>query len=122
MPYQLRISLDRTSVWRSVIVPETLTLGSLHLVIQQAMGWENRHLFMFEVGRIRFGPSDLDEESLTLKQAFKDDTVSIRYVYDFGDWWAHTITLERTVLQMAETLIVGGEGKCPAEDSGGVDR
>lgn len=47
MPYQLRISLDWTRVWRSVIVPETLTLGSLHLVIQQAMGWEDRHLFMF---------------------------------------------------------------------------
>ena len=38
MPYQLRISLDRTPVWRRVVVPESLTLASLHLVIQQAMG------------------------------------------------------------------------------------
>ena len=122
MPYQLRISLDRTLVWRSVVVPETLTLGSLHLVIQQAMGWENRHLFMFQVGQKRYGPDDLDEESITLKRVFTGTTKTVRYIYDFGDWWEHTITLEQTTPKMAETLVVGGEGDCPAEDSGGVDR
>jgi len=122
MPYQLRISLDRTLVWRSVIVSETLTLGSLHLVIQQAMGWENRHLFIFKVGQERYGPDDLDEESITLKQVFKGSTKTVRYIYDFGDWWEHTITLEQTRPKMATTLVVAGEGDCPAEDSGGVDR
>ena len=85
------------------------------------MGWENRHLFRFEVGRKKFGPDDLDEESITLKQVFKGTTTTVRYNYDFGDWWEHTITHEQTMPKMAETLVVGGEGNYPAEDSGGVD-
>ena len=120
MPYQLRISLDRTTVWRRVVVPETLTLGSLHLVIQQAMGWENKHLHVFEIGGKSYGPDDLDEESITLEDVFKGSTGSIRYVYDFGDWWEHTVTLEERSFQLADKLVVAGEGKCPAEDSGGV--
>ena len=120
MPYQLRISLDRTPVWRRVVVPESLTLASLHLVIQQAIGWENRHLHVFEVGGKSYGPDDLDDDAITLKVVFKGKTRSMRYVYDFGDWWEHTVTLEQITFQLADKLVVAGEGQCPAEDSGGV--
>lgn len=120
MPLLLRITLDHTSVWREVVVPEALTLSSLHQVIQQAMGWEERHLYRFEVDGKRYGPDDLDDDLITLKQAFKRN--SINYVYDFGDWWEHTVTLIETVTQMSETLVVAGQGQCPTEDSGGVDR
>ena len=116
----LRINLDHTAVWREVVVPENLPLSSLHLVIQQAMGWEDRHLYRFEVNGQRYGPDDLDDQSITLKRAFK--TNPINYIYDFGDWWEHTVTLIETVPKMAETLVVAGKGQCPAEDSGGVDR
>ena len=117
MPYQLRISLDRTPIWRRVVVPESLTLASLHLIIQQAMGWENRHLYVFEVGAKKYGPDDLDDDTVTLKSVFKGG--SIGYVYDFGDWWEHTVTLEQITFQLVDKLVVAGEGKCPAEDSGG---
>ena len=120
MPYQLRISLDRTHVWRRVIVPENLTLASLHLVIQQVMGWENKHLYVFKAIGQRFGPDDMDDESITIKAVFKSLGTSIRYIYDFGDWWEHTVTLEEECLRLAEELVVAGEGVCPAEDSGGV--
>ena len=116
----LRITLDHTLVWREVVVQDNLNLANLHLVIQQAMGWEDRHLFCFEVNGQRYGPDDLDDESITLKRAFK--TNPINYVYDFGDWWEHTVTLIETVTQMSETLVVAGKGQSPAEDSGGVDR
>jgi len=120
MPYQLRISLDRTPVWRRVIIPETLTLGGLHLVIQQAMGWENRHLHAFEIGGKSYGPDDLDEQSVKLTDVFKGRTGAIRYVYDFGDWWEHTVMLEERCFRLADKLVIAGEGQCPAEDSGGV--
>ena len=120
MPYQLRISLDRTPVWRRVVVPESLSLASLHLLIQQAMGWENGHLHVFEVGGKSYGPDDIDDDAITLKDVFKGKTRSIRYVYDFGDWWEHTVTLEEITFQLADKLVVAGEGQCPAEDSGGV--
>lgn len=116
MPYQLRISLDRTPIWRRVVVPESLTLASLHLIIQQAMGWENRHLYVFEVGAKKYGPDDLDDDTVTLKSVFKGG--SSGNVYDFGDWWEHTVTLEQITFQLVDKLVVAGEGKCPAEDSG----
>jgi hypothetical protein len=118
MPLHLRIALDQTAVWREVVVQENLTLGGLHLVIQQAMGWENRHLYRFDVNGKHYGPDDLDVDAFTLKQVFK--TKSISYVYDFGDWWEHTVTLVETVPKMAETLVTAGQGICPDEDSGGV--
>ena len=120
MPLQLRISLDRTTVWRRVVVPEALTLGSFHLIIQQAMGWEDKHLHVFEVNGNRYGPDELDEEAVTLKEVFKDRSTSMAYVYDFGDWWEHTVMLEERCFRLADKLVVAGEGKCPAEDSGGV--
>ena len=118
MPLLLRITLDHTPVWREVVVPENLTLANLHHVIQQAMGWEDRHLYRFEVNGKRYGPDDLDDDSITLKRALK--TNPINYVYDFGDWWEHTVTLMEPVPKIAETLVVAGHGTCPAEDSGSV--
>jgi hypothetical protein len=32
------------AIWRRVAVPENITLGKLHTVIQFAMGWEGGHL------------------------------------------------------------------------------
>lgn len=54
MPDQLRIFLDRTPIWPMVTIPETLTLGSPHLVVHQAMGLENRPLHVFAVGSQRY--------------------------------------------------------------------
>ena len=53
----LKITLLETNplVWRKVSLPlENLTLRALHQVIQIAMGWENLHLFVFEIGTERY--------------------------------------------------------------------
>jgi hypothetical protein len=42
--YDLRVSIQDT-VWRRLLVPETITVPELHRVLQAAFGWENRHLF-----------------------------------------------------------------------------
>jgi len=47
----------------------------------------------------------------------------LSYVYDFGDYWDHRITIEKT--QAADTLLtlpfcIGGAGATPPEDCGGA--
>jgi hypothetical protein len=129
--YTLRIELEeiRPVIWRQVVVPGNLSLARLHLVIQDAMGWENCHLHVFEVGERAFGPvgdeafgSDVeDEKRVTLEKllAAKD---RFRYVYDMGDDWGHAIVVEK-VTEAEETIAprcVAGARACPPEDCGGV--
>ncbi|RDK07265.1 IS1096 element passenger TnpR family protein [Cupriavidus lacunae] len=54
---QLRIALRGLSppVWRRVLVPEHLTLGQLHHVIQVVMGWDDEHLLAFSIRGRRYG-------------------------------------------------------------------
>src|SRR5262245_48276841 len=54
---QLRIALRGLSppVWRRVLVPEHLTLGQLHHVIQVVMGWADEHLHTFSIRGRRYG-------------------------------------------------------------------
>lgn len=47
---------------------------------------------------------------------------NIEYVYDFGDYWKHSIILEE-VLENYENnypVCIEGEGACPPEDIGGI--
>jgi hypothetical protein len=44
------------------------------------------------------------------------------YIYDFGDWWEHTVTLEKEIVSqqdVAYPVCLAGERACPPEDSGG---
>lgn len=47
---------------------------------------------------------------------------SIEYIYDFGDYWKHDITLEEIVedYECGYPTCVEGEGACPPEDVGGI--
>jgi len=42
----LRIELEHSSpaIWRSVLVPDNITLVKLHRVFQEVMGWHDYHL------------------------------------------------------------------------------
>ena len=47
---------------------------------------------------------------------------NIEYVYDFGDYWKHNITLEELIedYEYAYPMCIEGEGACPPEDVGGI--
>lgn len=47
---------------------------------------------------------------------------NIEYVYDFGDYWRHEITLEEIIedYQYEYPICIEGEGACPPEDVGGI--
>lgn len=125
---RLKVTLDDCvpPVWRRLLVAETATLGDLHGAVQAAMGWEESHLHLFEVGRReQYGvPRDLDvdDERQVTVGALARPVKKFTYVYDMGDDWRHTIAIEGfEPLDPARAYpaCTDGAGACPPEDSGG---
>lgn len=40
---------DNSPIWRRLLLPSRMTLGDLHQAIQAAMGWEDCHLYLFDI-------------------------------------------------------------------------
>ena len=133
--YQLKITLHEISpeIWRRVVVLPAITLGKLHRVIQEAMGWTNSHLHCFEYGDRRLGmvgveedAEDLEDERRTrVSTLLRRKGDEITYRYDYGDDWEHTVLLESVMPQddrLPYPLCIGGSRACPPEDCGGPSR
>ena len=133
---RLRITLDEVTptVFRRIEVPLGLCLDDLHLVIQAAMGWENGHLYEFRSGHAAWGILDEDPgwrlgdgpraaHNATLAELIgQAKRKSFKYLYDFGDDWEHTVTVEK--LAEADPAaryprLLAAKGACPPEDCGG---
>ncbi|CAI8851328.1 conserved hypothetical protein [Pseudomonas zeae] len=117
------------AIWRRVAVPENITLGKLHTVIQFAMGWEGGHLHEFEIagenygipGPDGWGPPVNPEARKTLIKALSGKK-TFRYLYDFGDSSDHQIKVEKVLPAIACPQVpycVDGVNACPPEDVGG---
>jgi hypothetical protein len=133
MIYQIKITLDRIRppIWRRVQVPGDITLAALHDVVQLAMGWFDGHLHEFEMAGCRYGPqmdddfgADLttDEMNVKLSDIIDREKARLKYTYDFGDDWQHTLTVEK--IMPAGTgnqypICLTGKRACPPEDCGG---
>lgn len=128
--YQLKISLRgaKPPIWRRVLVPAAVTLADLHQIIQCAMGWQDSHLHLFEVGEERFGtpdPEDLlelrDERRARLCDVAPQPGARVLYEYDFGDSWEHDIVVEKVFDDVIpEAVCLAGRRACPPEDCGGI--
>ena len=119
-------------VWRRVVVPEHFTFWRFHLVIQEAFGWWNSHLFQFSpegldsepaiglVGDWNEDDNPLDCERIRLNRVFYKQGQTFVYLYDFGDGWEHSIDLQEiTKEKIKRADLLKGEGRCPPEDCGG---
>lgn len=130
----LKITLDRVkpAVLRRVDVPFDIRLDRLHQVIQSAMGWTNSHLYEIRAGGVGWSmpPPDVDggRDFLDARKAKLDDVLedigakTLRYIYDFGDGWEHTIKVERLADPepgMLYPRLTEASGRCPPEDVGG---
>src|SRR5579863_10170728 len=102
----LEITLDdvKPAVLRRIEVPPSIRLDRLHPVLQAALGWTNSHLYEFRardtgwgVPDPDFGDGPLDARKARLLDVLEDTGVirSLRYLYDFGDGWEHTVRIER---------------------------
>lgn len=138
------------AVWRRVIVPSRISLRNLHdQVLCPAMGWSRGyHGYVFEdrsdgtvlgptkpgdginkstghidcmhAGRHFHHVMSDQKVPLALLLQKVDDTCT--YVYDLGDYWKHHLTLEAISEQRGDQQpkLLGGQGACPGEDSGGL--
>ena len=130
----LRVTLKDTSppIWRDVLAASAMSLHSLHMTIQAAMGWRNAHLYEFDVDGESIGEPDPDWDmghpvrparNVRLATLLRREVRRFSYLYDFGDSWEHRIEVRREVLLLpgeACPALLGGLGRCPPEDVGGT--
>jgi hypothetical protein len=131
---RLKITLDavKPTVLRRVEVPFDIRLDRLHLTMQAALGWTNSHLYEIRAGDVGWStlypeadwPEDfLDARNARLDKVIEDvGTKTLRYIYDFGDGWKHTIKIERltdTEPGVMYPRLIAATGRCPPEDCGG---
>ena len=90
-------------IWRCIELTSQTTLKQFHRILQIAMGWTNSHLHEFIVGSQRYGTPDLHydgpseviaEGKVHLSKVLPVLEARILYVYDFGDYWQHSVHLE----------------------------
>lgn len=136
---QFLIVLPNTDplVWRRVQVPEGYSFWDLHVAIQDAMGWKDCHLHEFafvdskteRVTRIGIPDDEMPKErpclagwKIPIARYLNHGTAPVRYLYDFGDDWEHTLEFEDLVPAAggAYPRCVAGAGACPPEDVGGT--
>ncbi len=140
--FQIKITLLETDppVWRRIQIPETFTFYDLHVAIQNAMGWTDSHLHLFEIEyddgpekRVRIdapycvedieGDRILLTTEVALSEYFCGPGDKMMYTYDFGDNWKHEVILEEVFhreLKVKYPRCLAGELACPPEDCGGV--
>ena len=127
----LRVSLQGITpeIWRKIWVPSTVSLARLHRMIQVAMGWNDSHLHLFEIGGKRYGPPDegdpkiIDDRKVTLHQVAPKAKDRFAYVYDFGDNWRHEIVVLRVEPVRTGALLPAcssGARAAPPDDCGGL--
>lgn len=128
---KLRLELQDVPVpvYRVVWVPADVHLVDLHKIIQTNMSWLNAHLHAFSHGGNQYMPFDetnemgaVAYENIPVSRFLQKPGDSLVYIYDFGDNWRHTITLEE--IQEAKKnqfypYCETGSGATPPEDIGG---
>lgn len=141
--YQLKIVLDGLDplIWRRILVPCNYSFARLDRAIQSAMGWTNSHLHEFifdynpeDFSGLRIGMEldepydnyDLEEPLMETEHFLKEwfpKKKKFKYLYDFGDHWMHSITVEKTIKvdpDQSYPQCLEGEYACPPEDCGGL--
>jgi hypothetical protein len=129
---RLKVTLNdvKPPVQRRVEVPLAIRLDRLHLVLQAAMGWTNSHLYEIRARDVGWGlpDPDFDEGPLDARKARLIDVLedagvkTVKYLYDFGDGWEHTVKVERVtdaVPGLTYPVLIDATGRCPPEDVGG---
>jgi hypothetical protein len=129
---RLKVTLDdvKPAVLRRIEVPFDIRLDRLHLTIQAAMGWTNSHLYEIRARDVGWsipdrgwGDGPLDARKAHLDDVLEDvGTKTLKYLYDFGDGWEHTIKIERLTDPEPGGVyprLIDASARCPPEDCGG---
>lgn len=133
---QLKIELGGITpkIWRRFLVKDNITFHGLHTIIQEVMGWENYHLYSFNIGGVRIEmPDEGGDQEYESKNSKKvklfyyvtKEKQKFHYEYDFGDSWEHEIVVENILDSLPKGVqqvpyCIEGERACPPEDCGGI--
>ncbi|MFH1433230.1 MAG: plasmid pRiA4b ORF-3 family protein [archaeon] len=129
---QLKIGLDgaKPPIWRRFLVEDSISFHKLHEIIQIVMGWENYHLYMFNVSGTEIGEPDPDYEReikdskrVKLNKMITGEKQKFSYEYDFGDSWIHAVVVEKVMVNDDSRKLpvcIDGKMACPPEDCGGM--
>ena len=135
MVYQLKVTLAgaRPPIWRRLLVDSSTSFRDLHQIIQIAMGWHGSHLHLFQTQdrRVIGDPEEdtdgflnlTDEAQVQLDSVLQRDKQGLRYEYDFGDGWEHTVLLEKILPGNENQPLphcIKAVRQCPPEDVGGL--
>jgi hypothetical protein len=73
------------------------------------------------------GGAVVDDREILLGDLFysnKNDTCTLQWVHDLGDWWSHTIEVSEDMSKQeaatSAAVLLSGSGACPPEGTGGV--
>ena len=132
--YQVKVTLvgAKPPIWRRLLVTDSTDLHRLHLVIQDAIGWQNSHLYQFEIDQTRYteffddgfvADDEMPASSVRLGDLSLEEGDSFLYNYDFGDDWYHECEIERVApVERGATYprCLAGPRAGPPEDCGGI--
>ena len=109
---RVELLLQPRAVWRRLLLDGRATFWDLHVAIQDAFGWEDRHLHQFTVDAPDGGPplhlGIPDDSGLPgagtvlagwehrLVACLRRDAAAALYVYDFAEERQHAVELEGT--------------------------
>jgi hypothetical protein len=136
---RVELILAPRPIWRLLQLAGASTFWDLHVAIQDAMGWQDRHVHRFTAHhpvtgeQLRFGTPEVSDFygssevvpgwQVQMRDILRPDYPPIVYTYDLGDEWQHDISLE-AVVPATEAgpcpRCLAGEGACPPEDCGGM--
>ncbi len=134
--FEVKLLEVKPAIWRSFLLRSNSSFYDLHDTIQKACGWDNYHLFEFRTTdgnrSIATSPNlETDPYSyesapvaneLKLDDYFDEIQDKCIYIYDFGDYWEHLVTLKQTqvINGSFKRKLTGGKRAFPLEDCGGT--
>lgn len=131
---------------RELELPSNMRGVHFATLIQLAMGWEFEHMYEFHAGKKTYAGVEDDNKAdmaslifrgrsanklplsevtvLEMLQEARQAKAPLVFIYDFGDWWEHTIALEEASDydegESREAKLITGHRACPPEDCGSV--
>ena len=135
--YQLKIAIKDTHppIWRRCIIPAGYSFSQLSFIFNEIMGWSGYHLSSFKFNKLNLEFTEDTEEDMPmwyqnevleaseyLIDEFVEQVKSFIYIYDFGDYWEHQVTVEEILEDYEKNypVVIKYKGGTPREDCGGV--